>query len=143
MRLASRVQGTPCGIVVSAFSGGDDDAHSNPFDPIEALRHLAAYLRELLNQFGNLGLAATAYNTGPARVTGWPANHRPLPNETRNYVALVTGWTADARPCNWRSPGKLAPIVRNPFPGPPGQCTSIGTTCSPRATGTLVPPFVW
>jgi Transglycosylase SLT domain len=68
---------------------------ANPFDPIEALGHSAAYLRELLNQFGNLGLAAAAYNAGPARVTGWLANHRPLPNETRNYVALVTGWTAD------------------------------------------------
>jgi soluble lytic murein transglycosylase-like protein len=61
---------------------------ANPFDPLEALRHSAAYLRELLNQFGNLGLAAAAYNAGPARVTGWLANHRPLPNETRNNVAL-------------------------------------------------------
>src|ERR1700728_4388877 len=57
---------------------------ADPFDPIEALRHSAAYLRELLNQFGNLGLAAAAYNAGPARVTSWLANHRPLPNETRN-----------------------------------------------------------
>jgi hypothetical protein len=29
---------------------------ADPFDPIEALRHSAAYLRELVNQFGNLGL---------------------------------------------------------------------------------------
>ncbi len=29
---------------------------ADPFDPIEALRHSAAYLRELLNQFGNLAL---------------------------------------------------------------------------------------
>jgi soluble lytic murein transglycosylase-like protein len=29
---------------------------SDPFDPIEALRHSAAYLRELLDRFGNLGL---------------------------------------------------------------------------------------
>ena len=29
---------------------------SNPFDPIEALRHSAAYLRELLDRFGNRGL---------------------------------------------------------------------------------------
>jgi soluble lytic murein transglycosylase-like protein len=33
---------------------------SDPFDPIEALRHSAAYLRELLDRFGNLGLAAAA-----------------------------------------------------------------------------------
>ena len=49
---------------------------ANPFDPIEALRHSAAYLRELLSQFGNLGLAAAAYNAGPARVSAWLANHR-------------------------------------------------------------------
>jgi hypothetical protein len=68
---------------------------ADPFDPIEALRHSAAYLRELRERFGNLGLAAAAYNAGPARVSGWLANHHPLPGETRNYVAVTTGWTAD------------------------------------------------
>ena len=33
---------------------------ADPFEPIEALRHSAAYLRELLDRFGNLGLAAAA-----------------------------------------------------------------------------------
>ena len=68
---------------------------ADPLDPIESLRHSSAYLRELLNQFGNLGLAGAAYNAGPARVSAWLTSHRPLPGETRNYVALVTGWTAD------------------------------------------------
>jgi hypothetical protein len=68
---------------------------ANPFNPIESLRHSAAYLRELLDRFGNLALAAAAYNAGPARVSAWLTSHRPLPGETRNYVALVTGWTAD------------------------------------------------
>ena len=68
---------------------------ADPLDPIESLRHSAAYLRELLNRFGNLGLAAAAYNAGPARVSAWLTGHRPLPGETHNYVALVTGWTAD------------------------------------------------
>jgi Transglycosylase SLT domain len=67
----------------------------DPFDPIEALRHSAAYLHELLDRFGNLGLAAAAYDAGPGRVSAWLASHRGLPDETRNYVALVTGWTAD------------------------------------------------
>ena len=40
---------------------------ADPFEPVEALRHSAAYLRELLNRFGNLGLAAAAYNAGPAQ----------------------------------------------------------------------------
>jgi hypothetical protein len=72
----------------------------DPFDPIEALRHSAEYLRELRDQFGNLGLAAAAYNAGPGRVSAWLANHRALPGETRNYVAIITGWTAD----EWASP---------------------------------------
>src|SRR6516162_5301301 len=68
---------------------------ADPFNPIEALRHSAAYLRELLDRFGNLGLAAAAYNAGPGRVSAWLATHRALPAETHSYVALVTGWTAD------------------------------------------------
>jgi hypothetical protein len=73
---------------------------ADPFDPIEALRHSAEYLRQLRDRFGNLGLAAAAYNAGPGRVSAWLANHRALPGETRNYVAIVTGWTAD----EWASP---------------------------------------
>ena len=54
---------------------------ADPFDPIESLRHSAAYLRELVDQFGNLGLAAAAYNAGPGRVSAWLTNHRPLPGK--------------------------------------------------------------
>jgi Transglycosylase SLT domain len=67
----------------------------DPFDPIEALKNSARYLRDLKTRFGNLGLAAAAYNAGPGRVAAWLTNHRPLPGETRNYVAIITGWTAD------------------------------------------------
>ena len=58
------------------------------------------HLRELREQFGNLGLAAAAYNAGPGRVSAWLGSHRPLPGETRNYVAMVTGWTADDKPAS-------------------------------------------
>src|SRR5436853_5287570 len=68
---------------------------ADPFDPIEALHHSAVYLRELRDRFGNLGLAAAAYNAGPGRVSAWLASHRPLPGETRKYVATVTGRAAD------------------------------------------------
>ena len=37
-------------------------------------------------QFGNLGLAAAAYNAGPRRVSDWLAKRGELPGETRNYV---------------------------------------------------------
>ena len=45
----------------------------NPFDPAQALPKSAEFLRELRKQFGNLGLAAAAYNAGPGRVRGWLA----------------------------------------------------------------------
>ncbi len=72
----------------------------DPFDPIEALKNSAGYLHELKARFGNLGLAAAAYNAGPGRVAAWLASHKALPSETRNYVAIITGWTAD----EWASP---------------------------------------
>src|SRR5215467_6124616 len=68
---------------------------ADPFDPIDALKHSASYLHDLRAQFGNLGLAAAAYNAGPGRVAAWLSNKRPLPGETRNYVAIVTGSRAD------------------------------------------------
>ena len=40
----------------------------NPFDPVQALPKSAEFLRDLRTQFGNLGLAAAAYNAGPRRV---------------------------------------------------------------------------
>jgi soluble lytic murein transglycosylase-like protein len=51
---------------------------ADPFEPIEALRHSAAYLRELLDRFGNLGLATAAYNAGPGRVSAWLTSHHAL-----------------------------------------------------------------
>jgi hypothetical protein len=52
------------------------------FDPAQALPKSAEFLRELRAQFGNLGLAAAAYNAGPQRVQDWLAGKRRLPSET-------------------------------------------------------------
>jgi Transglycosylase SLT domain/SPOR domain len=67
----------------------------DPFDPVQALPKSAEFLNELRNQFGNLGLAAAAYNAGPRRVQEWLAGTGPMPQETRNYVAAITGTTVD------------------------------------------------
>ena len=67
----------------------------DPFDPVQALPKSAEFLNELRGQFGNLGLAAAAYNAGPRRVQEWLAGSGSLPQETRNYVAAITGTTVD------------------------------------------------
>jgi hypothetical protein len=66
----------------------------DPFDPSEALPKSAEFLKELHAQFGNLGLAAAAYNAGPQRVRDWLNGKRTLPPETLAYVQIVTGHSA-------------------------------------------------
>src|SRR5467141_4401967 len=63
----------------------------DPFDPVQALPKSAEFLAELREQFGNLGLAAAAYNAGPRRVQEWLAGSGSMPQETRNYVIAITG----------------------------------------------------
>ncbi|WP_157450027.1 lytic transglycosylase domain-containing protein [Bradyrhizobium sp. ARR65] len=76
----------------------------DPFDPVQALPKSAEFLAELRNQFGNLGLAAAAYNAGPRRVQEWLAGQGPMPEQTRNYVVAITGSTVD----EWAAAGKGA-----------------------------------
>jgi Transglycosylase SLT domain len=64
---------------------------TNPFDPLKALPASARLLGALFHRFGNLGLAAAAYNAGEARVSNWLSNKSGLPQETRNYVLAITG----------------------------------------------------
>jgi Transglycosylase SLT domain/SPOR domain len=73
---------------------------SDPFDPFEALPKSAEFLRELRAEFGNLGLAAAAYNAGPQRVRDWLDGKRTLPSETQAYVQKVTGHSAQ----EWKLP---------------------------------------
>ncbi|ACL59982.1 lytic transglycosylase domain-containing protein [Methylobacterium nodulans] len=75
---------------------------ADPFDPEQAIPHAARLLTDLRRRFGNLGLAAAAYNGGPGRVSAWLAGGGGLPAETRAYVAAITGrpaedWAAEAK----------------------------------------------
>ena len=74
---------------------------ANPFDPRQALPKSAEFLRLLRREFGNLGLAAAAYNAGSGRIKSWlerraklPEQLRArarLPRETEHYVTVITG----------------------------------------------------
>jgi hypothetical protein len=68
---------------------------NNPFDPLEAIAQSAKLLRDLRREFGNLGLAAAAYNAGSGRVRDWLAGRRALPGETSAYVRIVTGYSPE------------------------------------------------
>src|SRR6202023_130706 len=87
----------------------------DPFDPVQALPKSAEFLNELRNQFGNLGLAAAAYNAGPRRVQEWLAGTGPMPQETRNYVVAITGTTVE----DWAAAGRNDKI---PDRAPNGSC---------------------
>jgi hypothetical protein len=63
----------------------------NAFDPSESLWRSARYLAFLAKKFGNLGLAAAAYNGGEGRVSRFIAGTGYLAVETIDYVRIVTG----------------------------------------------------
>jgi Transglycosylase SLT domain len=87
---------------------------ADPRDPLEAIYHAARLLIELDRHFGNLGLAAAAYNAGAARVTKWLQGQSELPLETEVYVRAITGRRAE----DWATiRGTLAADDSFPLPG--------------------------
>lgn len=84
----------------------------DPYDPRDNILAGTAYLREMWDRYGNVAAMLAAYNAGPARYEEYRLADRPLPPETRAYVAalapvllgerpLGTAITA-ARPRDWR-----------------------------------------
>lgn len=61
---------------------------SNPYDPRDNIMAGAAYLRQMHDRYGSPGFLA-AYNAGPGRYEEYRATGRPLPAETRAYVAAL------------------------------------------------------
>lgn len=90
----------------------------DPFDPVQALPKSAEFLSELRGQFGNLGLAAAAYNAGPRRVQEWLAGTGYMPSETRNYVAAITGASVE----DWAAASKGA-VIKDRVP--PAGCREL------------------
>ena len=80
---------------------------ADPYDPGSAIPQAARLLAELGARFGNLGLAAAAYNAGPARVAKFLSAQSDLPEETRLYVLAVTGRPVE----DWAAPRAGLPAV--------------------------------
>jgi hypothetical protein len=90
----------------------------DPFDPVQALPKSAEFLSDLRGQFGNLGLAAAAYNAGPRRVQDWLDGKGSMPGETRNYVSAITGSTIE----DWQAAGRNG---RMPERAPTSGCREL------------------
>lgn len=101
----------------------------DPYDPRDNILAGTAYLRQMLDRYGSVSAMLAAYNAGPGRYDEYVATGRPLPAETRAYVAklapLLGGTplpemteTTTPRPTDWRE----APL----FVGPSGGISPLG-----------------
>lgn len=75
----------------------------NPYDPHDNIIAGTAYLREMWDRYGNVAAMLAAYNAGPARYDEHRATGRPLPAETRAYVASLAPVLHGERPSKIRS----------------------------------------
>jgi hypothetical protein len=124
----------------AALRGLDD-----PFDARSAISASAAYLSDLKGAFGNLGLAAAAYNAGERRTADWLAGDASLPWETENYVIFVTGRTAE----EWKADRLVAAaepasvsasiVAAPPTPSSAAACTDIAAVLAKGAGAAVVP----
>lgn len=89
MGLMQLMPGTWAELRLRYALGGD------PFDPCDNIIAGTAYLRELLDRYGDPGFLA-AYNAGPGRYEAYLRGARPLPVETVTYVARLSSATLGA-----------------------------------------------
>jgi cell division septation protein DedD len=95
------------------YSLGDD-----AFDPHNNILAGAAYMREMYDIYGSPGFLA-AYNAGPRRLDDYLSNNRPLPDETRRYVAMIGPDIVGVYPSS-RSPAEDYAMNALPIDIPPG-----------------------
>ncbi len=105
----------------------DDVGLDNPFDPVQAISASARHLGTLVGQFGNLGLAAAAYNAGPRRIQEWLINKTRLPDETEGYVKVVTGRPAE----NWKQLNAGVPDMGLPARAPCRETANLYVWTAP------------
>ena len=79
---------------------------ADPFDPRDNIMAGTSYLREMYDSYGASGFLA-AYNAGPGRYEDWRDRGRPLPAETRAYIAKIAPML---------QPGSAATVVASASP---------------------------
>ena len=65
------------------------DLGPDPFEPRDNILAGTAYLRAMFDRYGTVGAMLAAYNAGPGRYDEFLSTGRPLPAETRAYVATL------------------------------------------------------
>jgi Transglycosylase SLT domain/SPOR domain len=114
----------------SRYSLGDD-----PYDPHNSILAGTAYIRELYDLYGSPGFLA-AYNSGPGRLDDYLTRNRPLPDETRRYVAKIGPYITDSFPTK-RSTAELYAMNSLPTSIPAGPRYN---TPADSQTAAYVPP---
>jgi len=112
---------------------------ADPFDPEQAIPAAASLLADLAKRFGNLGLAAAAYNGGAGRVAQWVEGRGGLPAETEAYVLAITGRSAE----DWAEQAKAKREEASPEAGSPQSCLQVTGALRRPGGGGVVPeaPF--
>ncbi len=106
---------------------------ADPFDPEQAIPASAHLLKDLDAEFGNLGLAAAAYNAGRRRVSVWRDGGGFLPWETRAYVASITGRPVD----DWLAAEVEDGRASEGAPGETLECVAVLADLGRPSTQTL------
>jgi soluble lytic murein transglycosylase-like protein len=124
------------------------------YDPRDNILAGTAYLRELHDRYGSVTAMLAAYNAGPGRYEA-SLSGRPLPAETRAYVAAIAPimtavrslrlsqsrrpirWHGRARPCSSRSRIAIPLLTpcRSSAPrttGPRPSCARCRPSCRSR-----------
>jgi hypothetical protein len=121
---------------------GDD-----PFAVRDNIMAGAAYLREMWDIYGNVGAMLAAYNAGPGRYDEYVSTGRPLPAETRAYVAALAPILGDeplpegaisrpSVPADWRE----APLFVTGFDAVPTAPHSPSEAADPATGETIFVP---
>jgi Transglycosylase SLT domain/SPOR domain len=111
------------------------DLGGDPYDPHNSILAGTAYIRELYDLYGSPGFLA-AYNSGPGRLDDYLTRNRPLPDETRRYVAKIGPYITDSFPTK-RSTAEMYAMNSLPTSIPAGPRYSGSANSQ---TAAYVPP---
>ena len=136
---------SPAGALgIAQFMPGTAELYwlDDPFNPAAAIRKAAWYLAQLSQRFGNIGLAAVAYNGGENRAARFVAQQTTLPYETVDYVEAITGIPALRWRDNPPAPSELKLALAPDMPFRP-SCEKMAGDRSLRDFTTQPPVMPW